>query len=319
MRAAAGAVLMLVLAGLVPRAHAQLVTETTARCLEASGGASWCAAGAVAYQAVASGVGLAASGGSEIPGTSSTLGWRRGLGPRMALSARFTGARIPLPALDEASASRLPALRSIVGGASLDAAVGLFDGIRLAPLYGGILALDAVASVGILGLEREDGFQGNAWSAGLGVRLGILRESFDVPGISVSAVRRFLGEAGLGADGAPVSVRVEPVATSVRALIGKDVFTVGVLVGAGWDHYSGDVTIAGAATSGGLPGSVAFSGPAMDRLLFFGGVSRTWQVVQVNAEIGWGEGFDRQSNPTMMSFDPGAGSMFGSLILRLTR
>ncbi len=310
---------MLVLAGLVPRAHAQLVTETTARCLEASGGASWCAAGAVAYQAVASGVGLAASGGSEIPGTSSTLGWRRGLGPRMALSARFTGARIPLPVLDEASASRLPALRSIVGGASLDAAVGLFDGIRLAPLYGGILALDAVASVGILGLEREDGFQGNAWSAGVGVRLGILRESFDVPGISVSAVRRFLGEAGLGADGAPVSVRVEPVATSVRALIGKDVSTVGVLVGAGWDRYSGDVTIAGAATSGGLPGSVAFNGPAMDRLLFFGGVSRTWQVVQVNAEIGWGEGVDRQSNPTMMSFDPGAGSMFGSLILRLTR
>ena len=319
MRAAAGAVLMLVLAGLVPRAHALLVTETTVRCSEASGGAPWCAAGALAYQAVASGVGLAASGGSEIPGTSSTLGWRRGLGPRMALSARFTGARIPLPALDEASPSRLPGLRSSVVGASLDAAVGLFDGIRLAPLYGGILALDAVASVGILGLARADGFQGNAWSAGVGVRLGILRESFDVPGISVSAVRRFLGEARLGGGGAPVSVRVKPVATSVRALIGKDLSTVGVLLGAGWDCYSGDVTIAGAATSTGLPGSVALKGPAMDRLLFFGGVSRTWQVVQINAEIGWGQGFDRPPDPATMPFDPGASSMFGSLILRLTR
>ena len=310
---------MLVFSGLVSPADAQSVTETTARCSEASGGAPWCAAGAVAYQAVASGMGLAASGGSEIPGTSSTLGWRRGLGPRMTLSARFTGARIPLPALDEASASRLPELRSFVSGASLDAAVGLFDGIRLAPLYGGILAVDAVASVGILGLSRADGFQGNVYSAGIGVRLGILRESFDVPGISVSAMRRFLGEARLGADGAPVSVRLEPAATSVRALIGKELSTVGVLVGAGWDRYSGDVTIAGAMTSGGLPGSVTLKGPAMDRLLFFGGISRTWQVVQVNAEIGWGEGFDRPPNPATMPFDPGAGSMFGSLSLRLTR
>ena len=50
------------------------------------------------------GIGLAASAGSDIPGTSSTLGWRRGLGPRVALSARFTGARIPLPDLVEALA-----------------------------------------------------------------------------------------------------------------------------------------------------------------------------------------------------------------------
>ncbi len=310
---------MLVLAGLASPGGAQPVPELIARCAAASGGAAWCAASAVAYQAVASGMGLAASGASDIPGTSSTLGWRRGLGPRLALSARVTGARVPLPALDEASASRLPELRSMISGASLDAAVGLFDGIRVAPLYGGILALDAVASVGILGLSRADGFQGNAYFAGIGARLGILRESFDVPGISVSAVRRFLGEAWLGADGAPVSVRVQPVATSVRALIGKDLSAAGVVVGAGWDRYSGDMTLAGTVSSQGGPGSVALSGPAMDRLLFFGAISRIWQVVQVTAEMGWGSGFDERPDPATMPFHPGAGSVFGSLSLRMTR
>ena len=181
MRAAAGPLLVLVLSGFPSAGEAQAVAELTARCSDASGGAAWCAAGAAAYQAVAAGMGLGASAGSEIPGTSSTLGWRRGLGPRMAVSARFNGARIPLPAVDQASASRLPGLRSLISGASLDGAVGVFDGLRTAPQYGGILALDAIASVGILRLPREDGFHGSVLSAGIGARLGLLRESFDVP------------------------------------------------------------------------------------------------------------------------------------------
>lgn len=319
MRAAAAPVLLLVLAGLASPGGAQTVADLTARCSDASGGAAWCAAGAAAYGAVSAGMGLAAGAGSEIPGTSSTLGWRRGLGPRLALSARLTGARIPLPAVDQALSSRLPGLRSLVSGASLEAAVGLFDGFRTAPLYGGILALDAIASVGMLRLPREDGFQDDAFSAGIGARVGLLRESFDVPGISISAVRRFFGEARLGAEGAPASLRMKSSVTSVRALVGKDLSAAGVLVGAGWDRSSGEATLEGAASPEGRRGSVQLDGPPVDRLLFFGAVSRTWQVIHVTAEFGWAAGFDQAADPATMPFDPGAGSIFGSLSLRITR
>ena len=316
MRAAAG--LVLVLAGFPSAGDAQAVAELAARCSDASGGAVWCAAGAMAYQAAASGVGLAASAGSDIPGTSSTLGLRRGLGPRVALSARFTGTRIPLPDLAEALAIHLPQLRSTVSHASIEGAVGLFDGFRWAPQYGGFLSLDLVASVGVLGLARADGFGGNAYSSGIGARLGLLRESFDVPGVSVSVVRRFFGDVLLGAGDSPITVRLEPAATSVRALIGKELSAAGIVGGAGWDRYSGAVTIEGP-ESGREPHSVTLNGPALDRLLLFVGISRTWQVFLVAGEIGWAAGFDGLPDPSVQPFDPGAGSMFGSLSLRITR
>ncbi len=317
MRLGAGAGLMLALLSLAAPGRAQSVAELTARCGEVSGGANWCAAGAAAYQAAASGVGLAASAGSDIPGTSSTLGWRRGLGPRLALSARFTGARIPLPDLVEALALELPELRSTVSNASLEGAVGLFDGFRWAPQYGGFLSLDLVASIGVLGLPRAHGFEGDAYSAGVGARLGLLRESFGVPGISVSAVRRFLGDVRLGAARA-ITVRLEPAATSFRALIGKEFQAAGIVAGAGWDSYSGTVTIEGP-ESGRRPRSVTLDGPAFDRLLLFAAISRTWQVLLLAGEIGWAAGFDGFSDPSVQPFDPSAGSVFGSLSLRITR
>lgn len=319
MRAAAGPVLAFVLWSLAAPAAAQAVAELTARCGDASRGAAWCAYGAAAYGAVAAGMGLAASGGSDIPGTSSTLGWRRGRGPRVAAGVRLNGVRIPLPAVDQASSSRLPGLRSLVSSVSLEGAVGLFDGVRAAPLYGGILALDAIASVGMLRLPRGDGFQGDAFSAGIGFRVGLLRESFNVPGISVSVMRRFVGEARLGADGAPAALRLESDATAVRAVIGKDLAAAGVVFGVGWDRYSGDATLEGAVSPGGRPAGVALSGPPVDRLLVFGALSRTWQVIQVTGEFGWAGGFDESPDPATMPFDPGTGSIFGSLSLRITR
>lgn len=312
-----GAGLMLALLSLAAPVRAQSVAELTVRCSDASGGAAWCAAGATAYQAAASGIGLAASAGSDIPGTSSTLGWRRGLGPRLALSARFTGARIPLPDLAEALALELPELRSTVSSTSLEGAVGLFDGFRWAPQYGGFLSLDLVASVGVLGLPRAHGFEGDGYSAGVGARVGLLRESFDVPGISVSAVRRFLGDVRLGAARA-ITVRLEPVATSFRALIGKEFSAAGIVAGAGWDRYSGTVAIDGP-DSDRQPRSVTLDGSAVDRLLLYVGVSRTWQVFLVAGEIGWAAGFDDLRDPVARPFAPGAGSVFGSLSLRITR
>ncbi len=310
-------VLALALAGLPSPARAQTLAGLASRCGHASGGAAWCALGAAAYGAVAAGVGLATSGGGDIPGTSSTLGRRGGRGSRIAVSARLNAARVPLPAIEGAS-SPPPVLRSLVSVASLEAAVGLFDGVRAAPRHGGILALDAIASVGIVRLPRGDGFQGNVPTAGLGVRLGLLRESFGVPGISVSAMHRFIGEARVGADDAPVALGVRPAATSVRAMIGKDLAVAGVLFGAGWDRYSGHADLEGPFPAGGIRG-LSLAGPAVRRLLFFGAVARTWQVFRGTAELGWASGFDESWDSATMPFHSGAGSVFGSVSLRVTR
>ena len=317
MRLGAGAGLMLALLSVAAPAAAQSAARLAESCATVSGGANWCAPGATAYQATASGIALAASAGSDVPGTSSTLGWRRGLGPRMALSARFTGARIPLPDLVEALARYLPELRSTVSHASLEGVVGLFDGFRWAPRYGGFLSLDLVASAGVLGLARADGFGGNAHSAGIGARLGLLRESFGVPGVSVSAVRRFFGDVRLG-DAHAVTVRLEPAATSLRALVGKELWAVGIVAGAGWDTYSGTVTIEGP-ESGRRPRGATLDAPPVDRLLLFAGISRTWQVILVAAEVGWAAGFDGVPDLSAQPFDPSAGGVFGSLGLRITR
>ena len=91
------------------------------------------------------------------------------------------------------------------------------------------------------------------------------------------------------------------------------------MVGAGWDRYSGEATLEGTASAGGGPDSVVLDGPPVHRLLVFGALSRTWQVIQVTGEVGWASGLDESPDPATMPFDPGAGSLFGSLSLRITR
>ena len=132
-------------------------------------------------------------------------------------------------------------------------------------------------------------------------------------------MRRLFGEARLGADGAPTALRLKPAVTSVRVVIGKDLQEAGVTVGAGWDRYSGEATLEGGASPGDRSGRVALAGPPVDRLLVFGALSRTWQVMQVTGEFGWAAGFDEAPGSGTMPFDPGAGSIFGSLGLRITR
>ncbi len=333
------------------RATAQAIPQLAEICTGGSGlRAPWCRAGALAFQAAASGLGLSASRGTEIPGTASTLGRRLGTTPRIALSVLLTATSIPLPGVVDVTDTPVPAERSFVPGFSLGAAVGLLDGIRLAPGVGGVLSVDAVGDLDLLWPSGSDGFSGGRAAIGLGARIGIVRESFTVPGVSVSFMRRYFNETGLGVaavppgsnnpppggpgtvasvsgqgapasvslqEAPPVSLEFDVVATSIRGLVGKELLAVGLLAGVGWDRYGGDVRLE-VEPPGGEGGGAAGDDVSMERWLLFGGASWTYLVLQLTGELGWALGLDDVPNRGTAPFDPGSGSLFGTVSLKLT-
>jgi hypothetical protein len=113
-------------------------------------------------------------------------------------------------------------------------------------------------------------------------------------------------------------VDVDPTVTSARAVVGKDLLALGLLAGAGWDRYQGSGRLQMRPDLGGCCGADAEDFQA-DRLLFFGGASLNFLVIQLAAEAGWARGFDDVAGRAAGGrYDPAAGSLFGNVALRLT-
>ncbi|MDA1104716.1 MAG: hypothetical protein O2956_14105 [Gemmatimonadetes bacterium] len=295
------------------RASAQTPDELAAICSGIGGLPGACAATSVASQAVLGGVGLLAGFGSEVSGTASNLGTRVGGGPRLSFSIRAGAVHMGMPDI-EADPSGLTTRTFMAPAVHMGVGVGLFDGFRLMPTVGGFLSTDAFVQTSFLSLPQGEGFVGGTRSYSVGVRVGVFREGFTIPGVSVSVARRFSGEVEYGSDGA--SMVLDPVVTSLRATIGKDLYAVEFLAGVGWDEYTGDTdlrvpTALGAyvTPSGTMSGS---------RRLYFGSAAMTLSIVlTVSVEGGWGQGFD-PSSAYSGAFDPTKGAPFGSFSLRLT-
>jgi hypothetical protein len=131
-------------------------------------------------------VGTALWGGSPVPGTASTLGMRLGSTPRVSVSARVSAVPMAVPPLLDREADR--SRRATVFGVSAQTAVGVLPGWSPLPTVGGVLSLDAIGQLSVARLPGGHGFGDGAalgWSAGL--RVGALRESFTMPGVSLTA------------------------------------------------------------------------------------------------------------------------------------
>jgi hypothetical protein len=182
-------------------------------------------------------------------------------------------------------------------------------------------SLDLLGSVGVLP-HGGRGLAGSPWTAGLGARLGILRESFTLPGISLSAVLRRTGAVHYGApDGGTVALdHVDDL--SLRAMIGKRLFAIGTALGVGLDHTSSEATLI--ASCQGIC-SLALPAPIQARLSQTRGsgfVDLTWTSLVLNlvAELGWQRGGTPASvePPTGDEHLVRRGAPYGSLALRLT-
>ena len=270
-----------------------------------------CVEGVFAVESLVGGLGTAISLGSEFPGSASTLGRRYGATPRVATSIRLGIADVGYPAIGgagQAESSWIPSLEGAV-------AVGVFDGFRPRPTVGGVLSIDLMALAGVAFLPGGGGFDGPLGEFGYGVRLGLVRESFSLPGLTVSVVRRHSGGTewrGVGG-GLPDAVRLDGVTnTSVRASIGREFRALGIQAGMGWDGASSDGVFTPVGAS-----AVAFDSYEASRRLFFGGVTATWLVVQFHGELAYAGGFDAAPADAGTDYDPSAGSLMGSLAFRL--
>jgi hypothetical protein len=198
-------------------------------------------------------------------------------------------------------------------------AAGVFEGFQLLPTVGGFLSLDLMGNASFLFLPSGEGFAHRVTAYTLGARLGIVRESFTLPGVSVSISRRDVNLIQLnGSDAGAVSAAwVDPTVTSLRATVGKDLLGVGLLAGMGRDWYGGSARIRVSE-----PGNGSFQGSVgqlhQARTLYFAGAAMNFLILQLSTELGWAGGFGPVVGYQGAPFDPTAGTFFASVAARLT-
>ena len=324
-KATLGCLVLFLALGAPAEASAQSGIDALAgECAAAS--VDWCRELALTGTAARAGFSLLAGGGSELLGSAGTLGIRLGSVPRIALAAEAGYGRAPTPRFGTDPAA-IPLDEGTFGAPALQlsAGAGVFDGFSPAPTVGGILSVDLLATGSLVMLPAEHGFDGSAAAYGVGARVGILRESFTAPGVSISAVHRWGGEVTLSPTASPngaadPSVAFETSTTSLRATVGKDLVAVGLLAGLGWDRHAGAVRIrSGVANGSGEAGTHTAEDLVDDRFLAFGGASLNFLILQLSAEAGWARGLDAvEGRSPDGGFDPTAASWFGSLGARLT-
>jgi hypothetical protein len=196
--------------------------------------------------------------------------------------------------------------------------VGLLDGFSVAPTVGGMLALDLLASGSLLFLGESDGFVDNEGVLSVGGRLGILRESFTLPGVTVSATHSFGQHVEWTSSGNESSIGTDISTTAVRATIGKDFFTLAVLGGVGWNWDRGEMGVqVSDPTIPGGQGTGLLDGLTTRRTVYFFGMSITRLVFQLSIEGGWANGYDELDGYPGV-YDPGGGTPFVSLAGRFT-
>jgi hypothetical protein len=289
----------------------EVVPRATERCTDI----------AVAAWAIHAGIGLLAGGGGPFPSSPSTAGWRVERSPRWVMDAGVAFASFRYPDPEDAGFRE----RGTVAGAPrFTVGAGLFEGFSPAPTVGGVGAVDAVGELRILPIGGPGGRAGSVAVWGAGVRLGVLRESFTLPGVTISAMHRRAGEVRVGRpEAGGGEVRVQPNVTSLRAVAGKDLLEIGVAGGVQWDRIRGTGRTATTWTdAGATEAELLRSGRRsipLDRSTWFVGLNRTWVVAQVTAEASWSPA--ASPGPDLEGgggFDGGSGSFVGSLSVRIT-
>lgn len=290
---------------------------------------------------------LSYAGGNPTLGTASTRGVRLGLLPSVGGTLRFTGVRFPVPDVTGSGADpaeREHRLLPVVAG---DVAVGLFGGFSVSPALGGVGSVDLLGSVAWTGAELVgvDGVEdAPVASLAAGARIGLLRETFTVPGVALSVMRREVGTlrygdvcrgsagAGLGVSGGPLpcaaegdraGATVDVSAWTGRLVVSKRILDVGLSAGVGLDRVETEVErldFRYALVADDAPATVeAIDGGSFeeDRWSAFADLSWPLLIGSLTAEAGWMEGGEAVPGFATRGFDAGEGAWFGSLGVRL--
>ena len=252
------------------------------------------------FQLLSPQLGLALAGGNAVLGSGSTLG-----GPgHFSIGVRanfFQGdlpdiTSFPTPStngrVQYTGANALPANTQIVGLPTVDAAIGLFGGVPL-PLtnVGGIDLLLSATYVPTIGDSTSDVriAPDRNLQVGYGVRIGLLKESLVVPGLSFTYLKRDLPTTTISGSSSEVGVAVRDakVKTSAWRVVGsKTLLTFGIAAGVGQDKYDDEANVEGTVKSP-IPASqsVALS-QSLARTNYFVDLSLNLPVFKLVGEVG---------------------------------
>jgi len=268
-------------------------------------------------------LGMALAGGNPVLGTASPIGTKFRFIPRIYLGGRinFVWAAIPnvLEYPDDPAAA-LATREFSVPMPQLDVSVGLFEGWRLGSTLTGLGSVEIIGSLGAMILPAGEGFENDATGLGLGARIGLIRESFTAPGLSLSGEYQWTGRIRHGsvADGDDAQFGMDLSATSFRLGLSKSFVAIGLALTVGWDHYQSDVDIGLADADGTLVAVV----PADNRLSLS---DDRWSVavdvsyivlfLNIAVELGW-QGKERFI--TSRGDEITSGSFFSAIGIRVS-
>jgi hypothetical protein len=247
-------------------------------------------------------VGVAVAGGNPILGEGGTMG---GVGKR-AISLRLVGVEgylprntVPLNLSGPAVASDFGATRTVVPLPSVDAAIGISQGIPVGltniggvDFLAGATMLPSV-SQGDLQVKPK-GTAGVAFS--YGVRIGALQESALFPGISASYMVRKLPKVDFGYTPGNDTLSVAGTsvkANAIRIVASKRLALIGVAAGVGRDQIEASSSLSAVVneTVAGVPQRASISTPLLaervTRNTAFVNVSLSFIVTRLVAEYGW--------------------------------
>lgn len=267
-------------------------------------------------------VGLAASGGNPVPGTANTLGLRLGSTPRVSIAGRATVLGLTLPPMQQRDGDRVTLT---IPTFAADGAVGVFQGFSLSPTAAGVGSIDILGSIGVVPIFDRDGFERrNPFTWAIGTRIGAIRESFTLPGVSVSGLYRRVGEVGFGdtdLEDTDAFFRLRTSNLSLRGTVSRRFFAIAVAGGLGYDRYSGDTTWGVRAEAASEPvATFSVDDFVNSRYTLFANVSYTKLIWHLVAEAGWQSGASRISElaDSDLRMDPGDGRFFGGLAIRMS-
>lgn len=262
-------------------------------------------------------IGLVLWGGSPVPGTANTGGLRRRSSPRVSVSGRVALAPVELPPLTDRS--RVEGSRGLLTSASLQATVGVAHGLSPLPTVGGFLALDLIGRTSVARLPSGKGFdRGSVWGWALGARLGLLRESLTLPGVSVTATwGRSTAFAFGDPDGQTTDGAMWGAVSGLHATAAVSRRLLGFRLGGGlsYDRYGGNVSVRYAVgPSGGQ--QVLEADAVAQRWSGFGTITWTRVIYHLVLELGWQESPRPDDLPVGVEIHPTG--WWTSLAVRIT-
>lgn len=289
-----------------------------AACTELVADAAFCRTVAQGAEALLPALVLAAESGNPVPGTASTLGMRLTSMPRWTLGGRTTLAWGSAPDLVERGGGNT--LNVLPLAFAIDVSIGVLPGWNPLPTIGGVGSLDLLFGGSVVPLISSDEYSGmGGWSWAAGARVGLLRESFTLPGVSVSAMYRQLRGVTLGDE--TLSATDSYIATnlgvlSARAVVTRAILLLNLTAGAGYDLAWGDIDFGYDSALGAT--RLTAEGARMERLTFFGGVSYTLMVLHFVLEGGWQEAPPAIDGTVEGDDYSTAGTFYATSVLRIS-